>query len=330
MLGSGAGPLGFKGMNVSINVSADTNAILIKGVSGDSRCIGLKGVSAGCGMPVSALVACPGSIVYLGVSAGNVCTNVADTVVVLIIVSAAVSISDGVRAGGLVPMLGLAGLPFIGICMSVIVIPLTSLNVADTVVICINVNALNVSLALITLKVGVSINVVYALKLFAALVALKVFISILVVYALKLGLAVVTAEILVCIYVVDAIDECFALVTFKVAVSIYVVVAIKLVAADITVEVHVLNIAVLIGAGNVLAAKVAFAISGISVYVILARKVLTAKVTVKVAVLVNVLFTFKLLAALVALEVYVIVNVLGAGKLGATSVTLKVAVSVGM
>ena len=327
MLGGGVRPGSLEGVNVSVNVAALANTVYV-GVR--SNLAGLINVSASCRAPVSAIVACPSSIVYLGVSAGNVCTNVADTVVVLILVSAAVSISDGVRAGGLVPMLGLAGLPFIGICMSVIVIPLTSLNVADTVVICINVNALNVSLALIALKVGVSINVVYALKLFAALVALKVFISILVVYALKLGLAVVTAEILVCIYVVDAIDEGFALVAFKVAVSINVLVAIKLVAADVTVEVHVLNIAVVAGAGNVLAAKVAFAVGGILVNVLLAWEILSAKVTVNVAVLVNVLFTFKLLAALVALEVYVIVNVLGAGKLGAASVTLKVTVSVGM
>lgn len=174
----GDSPFGLKGMYVSLFIAAytDTVSAVVKGVRNNLGSVGLSVVSALKRTPVTFIVMFPllAFLVHLGMSTGYVLTNVAYAVVILVYVSSLVRVCNSVIAGGRVPVLIGVARPCVAVRMLVIVIPLALFYVTDTVVVCVYVSTLNVRLTLIALEVSVVVLVRGTSYCSLALVTLKV------------------------------------------------------------------------------------------------------------------------------------------------------------
>lgn len=267
-------------------------------------------VLAGCGVPVTGFVACP-SFLIEGVRADHVFANITDTVTVGIVVSGNVSVAYVTSAGYLVPMIGSIAVPDIHIiCM---LANYVGAYVADTVLVSVGVNAINVGTALITLKVyGICIYVIYTFKILIASVTLKVIVDILVNRAGENEVTIVTNVVFGVLVYMLTVNADTALVTLGVAVHIHVLSAGDSHTAEVTLGVTIL--VCVVGALKLLSANVTDKILVSCVYVIGAGYGRSAKITYgdfirKIAV--NVRSTRKRRVAVIALEVSVRIHVLG-------------------
>ena len=325
VLGRGVRPFGLEGVLVTVVITA--HCAYTVNIEVVSLNLGLnRVVTTGSLVPVTCFVGSPLAIAE-GVLAELVGTNVTNAVVVLILVRTAGLVSYSVVTGRSKPVLGFCGRPLGSIGMLVIVIPLTALNVTNAVVVCIYVVARNVSLALITLEVLVSVNVLGASNCSLTDIALEVAVGINVLGASYGSAALVTLEVLVCILMYCAGKSRLTLVTLIVGVIVNVSIAVDLIVALVTGKVVIL--VDVLRAGNKSEALIALVIL-IFVNVSGAGKLLSASITLEVFVLVNVIGALHCGAALVTLvnSVYGFINVICTRYCYATGVAQQVTVCI--